>query len=99
MTELHDLLDQRARRGSVHPSIEGVQHAIGRRKAHRRRQRTIGGGIDFALSENLIIRAEYLYDDYGSEDYHIVGLSEYDACIDLTGSTLRGGIAYKFPLE
>ena len=45
MTELHYLLDQRARRGSVHPSIEGVQHAIGRRKAHRRRQRTIGGGI------------------------------------------------------
>jgi opacity protein-like surface antigen len=34
---------------------------------------TIGGGAEFALTADLLIRAEYLYDDYGREKYEIEG--------------------------
>ncbi len=41
-----DLLAQRARQGSgVHPTLEGVESAITRRAARRRRQRTVVSGI------------------------------------------------------
>jgi len=60
---------------------------------------TIGGGAEFAASDNVLIRVEYLYDDYGDEDYRITGpvpADDYDVRADLTASTVRVGVEYKF---
>lgn len=50
---------------------------------------TIGGGVDFAMTDNILLRAEYRYTDFGSETFE-------DADTDLTTSDVRFGIAYKF---
>ncbi len=63
---------------------------------------TIGGGAEFAISENLLVRAEYLYDDYGREGGEIQGpnaASDYDVDADLSASTVRVGISYIFSAE
>lgn len=61
---------------------------------------TIGGGVEYAVTDNLLLRAEYLYDDYGDEEFEFDfgGSSEYSADTSLTASTVRLGIAYKFGL-
>jgi outer membrane immunogenic protein len=59
---------------------------------------TIGGGVDYAVTDNLVFRAEYLYDDLGSETFDITdnGVPSYAPDLDLTASTVRVGLAYKF---
>ncbi|WP_119275203.1 outer membrane protein [Taklimakanibacter deserti] len=54
---------------------------------------TVGGGIDWAVSEQFIIRAEYLYDDYGSKTYDFDGV---DVDGDLTASTVRAALIWNF---
>lgn len=54
---------------------------------------TIGGGIDWAVSEQFIIRAEYLYDDYGSKGYNI---DNTDIDGDLSASTVRAAFIWNF---
>lgn len=54
---------------------------------------TIGGGIDWAVSEQFIIRAEYLYDDYGSKTYDI---ADIDVDGDLTAHTVRAALIWNF---
>lgn len=53
---------------------------------------TIGAGMDYALTNNLLLRAEYRYSDYGKQD--IVENSLVEA--KLTTNNIRLGIAYKF---
>ena len=53
---------------------------------------TIGGGVDYALTDNLLLRAEYRYTDFGSESFG--GLADSD--VDLETNEVRFGIAYKF---
>ena len=56
---------------------------------------SIGGGSEYALKNNLLLRAEYIYDDYGS-----VQLSPGDRWqnrqLNLSNNTLRAAISYKF---
>lgn len=54
---------------------------------------TIGGGIDWAVSEQVIIRAEYLYDDYGSKTYDI---DDVDVDADLSTHTVRAALIWNF---
>lgn len=57
---------------------------------------TVGAGIEHALTKNLRARIEYLYDDYGSEDYSIRGDYTYESNVDLTASIIRAGVSYQF---
>lgn len=57
---------------------------------------TIGAGIEHALTKNLLMRLEYLYDDYGHEDYAITGPYTYKAKVDLDASTVRVGLSWHF---
>jgi outer membrane immunogenic protein len=52
---------------------------------------TIGAGVEYAISDNVIGRFEYRYTDFGN-DKGFFG----DADIDLSSHDLRVGIAYKF---
>ena len=53
---------------------------------------TIGAGVEFAITENIVARAEYLYDDYGSADYTLFG-SNWSQ--DINAHTVRVGLSYK----
>ncbi|MCS0493809.1 porin family protein [Ancylobacter sp. MQZ15Z-1] len=53
----------------------------------------LGFGGEYALSNNITLRAEYLYLDMGSETYNTVA---GPADVGLTTNMLRAGINYKF---
>ena len=55
---------------------------------------TIGGGIEYALTDNVLLRAEYLYDNYGEANYEDEEGNEYD--VDLTAQTVRAAVSFKF---
>jgi len=56
----------------------------------------VGGGIEQVITRNFHIRVEYLYDDYGKEDYTIPGPVPYRSEIDLTAHTVRAGLVFCF---
>lgn len=55
---------------------------------------SIGGGVEYAITRNLLGRIEYLYDDFGHKDY--VGATGDPYRIFLTGQTVRGALVWKF---
>lgn len=50
---------------------------------------TVGGGVETALTENVVARGEYRYSDYGSDRFG--GVKS-----DLDEHRVTGGVAYKF---
>ncbi len=65
---------------------------------------TIGGGLEYALTNNLTLRGEYLYYDLGKTSYNIVGGSNISGneflgatgTYKLTGNIVRAGVNWKF---
>jgi outer membrane immunogenic protein len=62
---------------------------------------TVGGGVEHAVTGDLVLRLEYLYDDYGEERYTISSppgpfFPSYPADIELTSHTLRAALSYRF---
>ena len=55
---------------------------------------TVGAGIEVVVTEDVTVRAEYLYDDYGTKTYVFGNSEEYDAF--LTAHTLRVGVSVGF---
>lgn len=55
---------------------------------------TVGGGVEYALTDNVLLRAEYIYDDYGEENYEDEDGNRYD--VDLTAQTVRAAVSFKF---
>jgi outer membrane immunogenic protein len=55
---------------------------------------TIGAGIEYAITQNLLGRVEYLYDHFGHKDY--IGSDGDPYRVSLTGNTVRGALAWKF---
>lgn len=54
---------------------------------------TLGAGIEHALTDNLLFRAEYRYSDFGKETFDTPhGAHE----VDLTSNEWKLGVAYKF---
>lgn len=56
---------------------------------------TLGGGIEYAATDNLMVRAEYRYTDYGNEKWDDENWGE-GLSVDLKTHDLRLGVAYKF---
>lgn len=54
---------------------------------------TLGAGLDWAVSESFIIRAEYLYDNYGKETYDI---DDTDIDGDFDSHTVRAALIWNF---
>jgi outer membrane immunogenic protein len=66
---------------------------------------TIGGGVEYAITNNITIRGEYLYADLGSSNFTTVGNPAAalnfpgvfaSAKIDYNASIFRAGVNYKF---
>ena len=55
---------------------------------------SIGGGFEYSITQNILGRVEFLYDDFGHKDY--IGSDGDPYRVKLTGSTLRGAVAWKF---
>ncbi|MBB3771889.1 MULTISPECIES: outer membrane protein [Ancylobacter] len=52
---------------------------------------TVGGGVEYALTNNWTVKAEYLYMDLGDDYYNSIG-----ANAGLTANIVRAGVNYKF---
>jgi len=62
---------------------------------------SLGGGLEIAVTPRLLVRVEYLYDDYGQADAFLAApagpfFPGYDAEVDLTQHSLRAGFAWQF---
>lgn len=54
---------------------------------------SVGVGVDYAVTPNVVLRAEYLHDAFATATYDLGG---GDVDVDLTSDTVRAGIAFKF---
>jgi outer membrane immunogenic protein len=63
---------------------------------HTRAGWTVGGGLDYALTNNLTLRAEYRYADYGNVTDVAANLPITVHTVDLKTNDVRVGVAYKF---
>ncbi|WP_371923316.1 outer membrane protein [Bartonella sp. B1098] len=52
---------------------------------------TLGGGVDFSVLDNVIVRAEYRYSDFGKKKFAKEKLE-----INYKTNDFRVGVAYKF---
>lgn len=58
---------------------------------------TLGAGVDYAATDNLIVRFEYRYTDFGSKDFHASNDGfEFLLPTKIKTSDIRLGLAYKF---
>lgn len=58
---------------------------------------TLGAGVDYAMTDNLIVRLEYRYTDFGSKNFH--GSNDgFEFLLDskIKTNDIRLGVAYKF---
>jgi outer membrane immunogenic protein len=54
---------------------------------------TAGAGVEGMITDNITARVEYRYTDYADETFNLGGAAVNS---DLTTSTIRGGIGFKF---
>ena len=66
---------------------------------------TIGGGVEYAITNNITIKGEYLYADLGSSNFNTIGNAFAAANfpgvvasgkINYNASIFRAGVNYKF---
>lgn len=57
---------------------------------------TISAGADYAMTDNLIFRAEYRYSDFNDKTFTTTGANPTQFRVDHDSHDLRIGIAYKF---
>ncbi len=56
---------------------------------------TLGAGVEHALANNILLRAEYLFDDFGKKTYS-AGQPWQDRIVSLQTHTIRAALSYKF---
>lgn len=58
----------------------------------------LGGGVDYAVTDHIIVRAEYQYVDFGSDKLRAKNAfgGGQPARIDQDANIIRAGVAYKF---
>lgn len=54
---------------------------------------TLGAGLDYAMTDHIILRAEYRYIDFGDKDFVLYGEKRN---VETKSNDVRFGIAYKF---
>jgi outer membrane immunogenic protein len=55
---------------------------------------SVGGGVEYAFTRNLLGRLQYIYDDFGGKTYVAADGGIYR--VSLTSQTLRGALSWKF---
>ena len=62
---------------------------------HGLRGYALGAGVEQALTSNITLRAEYLFDDFGKKAYN-AGTYWQDRSVSLQTHTIRAALSYKF---
>lgn len=57
---------------------------------------TIGGGLAYAFTNNLVARIDYAYSDFGKKNYSTPGVGGANTRIKLETHAVRAGLSYKF---
>lgn len=61
---------------------------------------TIGAGVEYAVTDNVSIKGEYLYYDLGETDFSVSegdeGWNKIKANVGVNGSVVRAGLNYRF---
>jgi outer membrane immunogenic protein len=57
---------------------------------------TIGGGLAYAFTNNLIARVDYAYSDFGSKNFSTPGVAGGNTKVKLQTHGIRAGLSYKF---
>jgi outer membrane immunogenic protein len=62
---------------------------------------TVGGGLEYAFTNNLTLKGEYLYYDLGDENIVLTDLARFPADsvtynVETKGHIVRAGLNYKF---
>lgn len=55
---------------------------------------SVGGGVEYAFTRNLLCRLQYIYDDFGGKTYVAADGGIYR--VSLTSQTFRGALSWKF---
>lgn len=55
---------------------------------------SVGGGIEYAFTQNLLGRLQYIYDDFGGHDFAALDGGIYH--VSLTSQTFRGALSWKW---
>lgn len=55
---------------------------------------TVGGGVEFAATDNVTVKAEYLYADFDTETFFGGTVAAFNT--DATTHVIRAGVNYKF---
>jgi outer membrane immunogenic protein len=63
--------------------------------SHERVGMSLGAGAEYALTHTVILRGEYIYDNYGRQSVD-VGSGWQNRKINAQNQTMRTGISYKF---
>ncbi len=93
--------------GNAHASVNDLDNLVGYygSNSQTRVVWTIGGGVEYAITNNITIKGEYLYYDLGSSNRTITPLSSFPlspvnswitAKTTYEGSIFRAGVNYKF---
>jgi outer membrane immunogenic protein len=85
-------------------SVAGLGATWGGSKSDTQTGWTLGGGVEYAFTNNLTAKAEYLYYDLGNKNYAVVGTNaaavatgaSYSIRQETKGSIVRVGVNYKF---
>lgn len=56
----------------------------------------VGGGLEWGVTQNLIVRGEYIFSDYGKNDFHFGSSGSDIHEIAVRTHDFRIGLAYKF---
>ncbi len=54
---------------------------------------TVGGGVEYAATDNIVARVDYRYSDFGKDNFKLNGASTRN---DYTENRVMAGVAYKF---
>jgi outer membrane immunogenic protein len=61
---------------------------------------TVGGGLEYAVTDNVTIKGEYLYYDLGESDFSVSegagGWNKIKSNVEVNGSIVRAGLNYRF---
>jgi outer membrane immunogenic protein len=55
---------------------------------------SVGGGVEYVFTQNLLGRLQYIYDDFGGKNFTAADGGTYR--VNLTSQTLRGALSWKF---
>ena len=68
--------------------------------SHTRVGRTVGGGVEYALTNAVSVRGEYRYSDFGTFSYPVVnivgGVPGFQIRRRETEQRVQAGVSYKF---